>query len=113
MMQGHQGGQPDAISQPLPASAAAAELSFFGNQNSEGSPLGDSILEEEHSSEAGWETASDDADGKEHAAAAESNGASTAPPSTSATEEHSRSRPLKVSSSVVPDHTSYLVTPAL
>ena len=113
MMQGHQGGQPDAISQPLPASAAAAELSFFGNQNSEGSPLGDSLLEEEHSSEAGWETASDDAEGKEHAAAAESNGASTAPPSTSATEEHSRSRPLKVSSSVVPDHTSYLVTPAL
>ena len=113
------------MSQPLPESlqhlqqsAAAAERSQVGNQEraeaslEEGSPLGDSHLEEEHSSEAGWETASDEADGKEHVAAAESNAASTAPGSKSATEEQSQSRLSQVRSTVVPDHTLYLVTAA-
>ena len=113
MMQGRQGGQTNATGQPLPESAAAAELSYFGTRNPDGPPLGDSSLEEEHSSEAGWETASDEAEAKKHAAAADSNGASTARCSTSATEEQSQNRPSKVSSSVVSDHTVYFVTPAL
>ena len=126
MMQDQHGGHSNAVSQPLPDSlqhlqhsAAAAEHSHPGNQESgetsleEGSPSGKSGLEQEHSSGTGWETASDEAEGKEHAAAAESNGASTAPRSTTATEEQTQSRSSKVGSSVVPDHTSHLVTPAL
>ena len=107
LMQGQQTGNADAPSQPLPESvqhlqqsAAAAEPSHLGNQDHECSPSGESWLEEEHSSETGWETASDKAEGKEQ----ESNGASTAPCSKPAMEEQSQSRPSQVSSTVVPDH---------